>query len=87
MEQILMFLKPMIEAYAGNYGVAVQIMSVIATLRMVNKPIMSLITIYVNLTPSKDDDLLPDKIKASKAYKIFVYVTDWVASIKLPSKK
>lgn len=83
MEQLLLFIKPMIEAYAGNYGVAVQIISIVGSLRVVIKPAMGLIEAYVLITPSKDDDLLPEKIKANKVYKAIVYALDWFASIKL----
>lgn len=84
MEQILELLKPLIEVYAGKLGVAVQIISIVGTLRLAIKPIMSVVEAVVMITPSKSDDLLPEKIKQSKAYKTVVFVLDWFASIKLP---
>ena len=83
MEQLLAFFAPIIEAYGGQYGVLVQILSILGTLRLVIKPVMALIEVYVLITPSKDDDQLPQKIEASKAYKTIVFLLDWFASIKL----
>jgi hypothetical protein len=84
MEQMLMFLKPMIEAYSGQLGGAIQVIAIIGSLRLIIKPIMGLIEAYVAITPSKTDDLLPAKIKENKAYKMLVYLLDWFASLKLP---
>lgn len=84
MEQLLMFLKPIVEAYSGQLGGALQAIAIIGSLRLVVKPIMGLIEAYVLITPSKEDDLLPAKIKENKAYKSLVYLLDWFASLKLP---
>ena len=84
MEQILELVRPLIEAYAGKLGGLVQIISIIGTLRLLIKPAMSLIEAVVLITPSKKDDKLPEEIRQSKAYKIVVFVLDWMASIKLP---
>lgn len=84
MEQLLMFIKPMIEAYSGQLGSAVQIISIIGSLRLIIKPVMGLIEAYVLITPDKKDDLLPAKIKENKIYKSVVYILDWFASLKLP---
>jgi len=84
MEQLLLFLKPIVEAYSGNLGGALQIIAIIGSLRLVIKPIMGLIEAYVAITPSKSDDLLPAKIMDNKIYKAVVYLLDWFASLKLP---
>jgi hypothetical protein len=86
MEQILMFLKPMIEAYSGQLGGAIQVITIIGSLRLLIKPVMGLIEAYVLITPSKEDDLFPAKIKDNKIYKSIVYLLDWLASLKLPKK-
>lgn len=84
MEQLLMFLKPIVEAYSGQLGGAIQIITIIGSLRLLIKPLMGLIEAYVSITPSKKDDLLPAKIKENKTYKMVVYLLDWLASLKLP---
>lgn len=83
MEQLLLFLKPVIESYAGNYGPAVQIVSIIGTLRLLIKPAMEILKVVVAITPSKSDDNLPEKVEASKPYKAVVFCLDWLASIKI----
>ena len=83
MEQMLLFFKPMIEAYAGQFGPAIQIISIIGSLRLVIKPAMELFKAYVAITPSKSDDHLPGKFENSKVYKAVVFSLDWFASIKL----
>lgn len=84
MEQLLMFLKPIVEAYSGQLGGAIQVLSIIGSLRLIIKPLMGLIEAYVLITPNKEDDLLPAKIKENKVYKSVVYLLDWFASLKLP---
>jgi hypothetical protein len=83
MEQILAFLSPILEAYSGNLGGAVQIITIIGSLRLLIKPLMGLLEAFVTITPSKTDDLLPEKIKDNKVYKSVVYLLDWLASLKL----
>jgi hypothetical protein len=83
MEQILAFLSPILEAYSGSLGGAVQIITIIGSLRLLLKPLMGLLEAFVTITPSKTDDLLPEKIKANKVYKSVVYLLDWLASLKL----
>jgi hypothetical protein len=86
MEQILLFLAPVIEAYSGKLGGALQVIAIIGSLRLIIKPLMGLIEAYVAITPTKNDDLLPAKIMESKAYKSIIYILDWFASLKLPKK-
>jgi hypothetical protein len=83
MEQILAFLSPILEAYSGSLGGAVQIITIIGSLRLLLKPLMGLLEAFVTITPSKTDDLLPEKIKDNKVYKSVVYLLDWLASLKL----
>lgn len=86
MEELLALLKPLIELYSGKLGFMVQVISIVGSLRLAIKPIMSVVSAVVLITPSKSDDLLPEKIMEHKAYKMFVYLVDYLASIKLPKK-
>ncbi len=83
MEQIFEFLKPVIEAYAGNYGIAIQIVSIIGSLRVLIKPLMEALKVIVSITPSKSDDKIPEQVEKSKAYKVVIFCLDWFASIKI----
>lgn len=87
METILNFLKPLIEMYAGNYGVAVQIVTIVGSLRVAIKPLMSAIKSFTEFTywTTKDDEFY-SKVIDSKIYMSIVFVLDWIASIKLPVK-
>ena len=88
MELLLEYLKPIVEMMAGKFPPAViMIFTVMGALRMAMKPIMSMIQIYVDATPSKEDDGLVEKIKGHKAYKMIAYILDWLASVKLPKKE
>jgi hypothetical protein len=86
MEELLNLVKPLIELYSGKLGFLVQAISIVGSLRIAIKPIVSLVTAVVLITPSKKDDLLPAKILESKGYKTFVFIVDYLASIKLPKK-
>jgi hypothetical protein len=86
MEQLLVLIQPLVEAYLGDKGFFVQLVSIVGTLRLIIKPVMSLIEVYVAATPSKEDDLLPSKIMGSKLYKQISFVLDYLLSIKLPKK-
>ena len=83
MEQILELAKPLIEALAGGYGVTVQIVAIVGALRLVMKPIMGAARAYVLTTPSPKDDAVLDKVEAHKAYKVAMYLLDYIASIKV----
>lgn len=86
MEQFMELIKPLIEAYAGGYGVTIQILTIMASLRAINKPVIAIITAYVAYTPNPEDDSLPQRIMANRYYKIFCFILDYAASIKLPQK-
>lgn len=83
MEQLLNLLKPLIEMYAGELGILVQIISIVGTLRIFVKPIMSLIEAYVLFTPKESDNVAVDKFKNGKIYKSVIYILDWFGSIKI----
>ena len=83
METLLAFIQPLIEAYAGQFGIAVQIIAIVGSLRVFVKPIMSLIGAVVLFTKTKKDDIWFAKLQENKIYKAIVYALDWFASIKV----
>jgi hypothetical protein len=83
MEQLLMLLKPLIEMYAGELGILVQIISIVGTLRIFIKPLMSVLEAYVLFTPKESDNAKLEEFKNGKIYKGLVYVLDWFGSIKI----
>jgi hypothetical protein len=82
------YLKPVMEMMMETLPPSViTILTIMGALRLALKPIMSLIEIYVKLSPSKKDDVIPEKIMQSKAYKTLAYILDLVGSVKIPKKK
>ena len=86
-DSVLSFLRPVLEAAAGQYGWLVAVMTIVGVLRMVFKPAMSLLKTVVDLTPTAKDNELLEKILKNPMYKIFAYLLDWTASVKLPTLK
>jgi len=82
MEQILGFLQPLIEIYGGSQGWLVSAISIIGSLRVFLKPIMSIARTYVDFSKSEKDNIQLDKIEGSKVYTGIIYVLDWLTSIK-----
>jgi len=87
MEQLLEFLKPVLELYGGKLGPVVQVLVFVGSLRVFLKPVVSFAKTYVEFTPSKGDNEKVAKVLDSKLYKSAAYLLDWFASLKLPQKK
>lgn len=71
---------------SGNPAVA-SILIVVGSLRLAVKPIMTLIQLYVKLTPYDQDDKWLQDLEMSKGYKLFLYLMDWLLSVKISEKK
>ena len=54
--------------------------------RVICKPLFSLIDTVVKTTPSKKDDSKWAEIKTSKYMRFFLYLMDYLASVKIPAK-
>lgn len=87
MEMILEGLKLLIESYGGQFGWAVQVVAWVGTLRLIVKPVMVAIETIVATTETTEDDKKLEEVKASRWYYWFIFVIDWVASIKIQPKK
>jgi len=79
-----MVLTPVLSGLAGQYGVLMQIISIMGVLRLVFKPLMTFLQAVVAATPTPADDTWLAAFMNSKAYNVVTFVIDWVASIKLP---
>jgi hypothetical protein len=75
---------PFIVSLANKYTIIVSILVVVGIMRMIFKPIMSLIESIVKATPSDKDDLFLSKCEASAWYRWLWWVLDWLGSIKPP---
>ena len=83
MEQLLGFLQHLIEMYGGASGVLVQVVTIIGSLRLFIKPIMSILNAYMLFTKDKKDDKLYEELEKGNTLKTIIYVLDWFASIKI----
>ena len=86
MDQLISVLAPLISAYAGEFGVAIQIVSVIGTLRVFFKPIFAGIEKAIGDSESKKDDIILGEVKQNAIFKAFIFIIDLVGSIKIKSK-
>ena len=56
---------------------------VVGLLRLALKPIVSAVREVVAATATKKDDEFVEKVEESRAWGVFVYLLDWLTSIKL----
>ena len=68
---------------AYNYPIVITVLSIIGALRIIMKPLFSILHQAVDFTPSNKDNVLLAKIEESKIFKAFIYFLDLFASIKL----
>ena len=71
---------------SGNPAVA-SILILVGTLRLAVKPLMTLLQLYVKLTPYDQDDKWLQDLEMSKGYKLCLYLMDWLLSVKISEKK
>ncbi len=75
--------QPFIVGLAAKHPWLVSLLAVVATLRLVFKPIMSAVEAYVKSTPSATDDEWVAKAQHSPAFRAFAWVLDYLGSIKV----
>lgn len=85
-------IQPLIDALQARLPWIAALTSFMGLARLLAKPISALVQsffskllLYVQGTPEKDDDLWVEKILASKLYRAFAFLVDWVLSVKLPT--
>ncbi len=76
-------LQAYFDAASGKYGWLIAVVLAIGTARLIVKPLMTFLHAVAAATASKKDDALLEKVERSKAYTTFLFVLDWVASIKV----
>lgn len=83
---IFTVLAPIIIGFAETYPVIFVIIFFMGTARLFIKPFMAAAETYIASTPTKSDDKFMAKVKENVIYKIFIFLIDWAASVKLPKK-
>jgi len=67
----------------GSYPITASALTIIGILRVVNKPLFSLLRAYVTVTKNEADDKALDAVEKSKLYTYLTYILDWLGSVKL----
>lgn len=75
MEAILGFLMSMTWVEPAIYAVGI--------MRLIAKPLMAFLKKFFKITPWDWDDKLGKKIEDSPFWSIFLWILDWLTSIKL----
>jgi hypothetical protein len=75
--------QPFIVSLAAQFPWVFTVLAVVGGLRFFFKPVVSLIEAYVRSTPQKSDDEFFDQVNHSTAFKIFAWLLDFVASVKV----
>lgn len=73
--------------FLGQYPFVMKLIVFMGTVRLFAKPLMLAIQTYVDGTPTTKDNEIWEKIKGNVVYKIFAWILDYVASVKLPEAK
>lgn len=80
------FAAPLIVDFAQSHAWLATLIAIVGTLRLVMKPIVTAVEIYVKNSPSTADDAFLEKAERSLLWKVFFWLLDWGASIKAGSQ-
>lgn len=87
MDALFALVPGFLEQLAAQHPNVALLLMGVGLLRVLLKPLMSLLQAYVLWSPSPDDDSKLAALLESAPYKSLAYALDWAASIKLPAKK
>lgn len=80
-------LGPYITAAITEFPILANFVAILGSLRMIFKPLMSLIWSIVNVTTTGSDNEKYNKVTNHKLFGIFAYLLDYAASIKAKNPK
>jgi hypothetical protein len=78
---------PWLLSMVNTHPYFVLLVTIMGTLRLLVKPVMTILQVVVKLTPYDKDDQWLAKVEGSKAYGAFLYFLDWFASVKVGTKQ
>ncbi len=84
LETILEILRPVLEAYLGELGLFMQIVTIIGSARIIFKPLMTLLETIAEQTETPVDNEWLESFKDSKVYTVIIFIIDYILSIKKP---
>jgi len=82
MEQFLQMVLSFFFSFSEKYPFIASVMVIMASARMIIKPVISALKVYAAESESKKDDELVAKVEGNQVYKAIMYVLDYVFSIK-----
>lgn len=68
----------------SKYPVVASVIAVVGILRLVIKPLMSIVHSVADSTESAKDNEVLEKIESSKVWQGLVWLIDYLSSVKLP---
>lgn len=75
--------QPFIVTFVQKYPWLITVLAAMGTLRLVFKPLVSAVEMYVKSTPGSGDDEWVAKAQHSAAFKAFAWLLDYLGSIKV----
>lgn len=66
-----------------KYPAAMTFLSIVGVLRLINKPLFSMLKLYAMTTPHDSDDKAIEAVEKSKVYLGITYILDYLGSIKV----
>lgn len=72
--------------YAAQYPHLALVLTAMAALRFVMKPLSSFVHWWIEQTPSKRDDKKLAKFLANRYVRVILYVIDWLGSVKIKAE-
>lgn len=79
MEQVIAFVMDL----AMQYPKLAAVVMIMGAFRLVFKPLFAGVEAYILDSPSKNDDLMLEKIKSNMFFKAFIFIIDYAFSIKM----
>lgn len=76
-------MQELLETFAGANGWVVQVLSIVGLLRILIKPVTEAVLAYTKWTKTTHDDSFVNKVITSGTYQKFLFVLDWLTSIKV----
>lgn len=75
--------QPFIVTAAQKWSWLITVLAAVGALRLVFKPIMSGVELYVKSTPQASDDEALARVQHSAAFRAFAWLVDYLGSIKV----
>ena len=79
-------IEELLKSLVTSHPVLLSFVSTVGVLRLILRPLMEAIDLFVASTETKQDDEVWAAIKASKAFKVFIWGLEYLTSLRLPRR-